>query len=45
MVEGVVRRKHGAMYGFEFVGISEGTREKIREICRELPPFMSMLDL
>jgi c-di-GMP-binding flagellar brake protein YcgR len=45
MVEGVVRRKHGSMYGFEFVGISEGTREKIREICRGLPPFMSMLDL
>jgi hypothetical protein len=33
----IVRRKHGAMYGFEFVGLSEDLRDRIRNICRELP--------
>ena len=41
----IVRRKHGAMYGFEFVGLSEDFRERIRNICRGLPLFTSMLDV
>jgi len=37
----IVRRKNGAMYGFEFVGLSE--RECIRKQCESLPPLSSML--
>jgi len=33
------------MYGFEFVGLSEDFRERIRNICRGLPLFTSMLDV
>ncbi len=43
-VKAVVRRKHGAMYGFEFVGLSEELRGRIRQICEGLPLFTSMLD-
>ena len=43
-VKAIVRRKHGAMYGFEFVGIHDEMREKIRNICRGLPLFQSILE-
>src|SRR3974390_259133 len=33
-VKAMVRRKHGAMYGFEFIGLSDDLRERIRNICR-----------
>jgi len=42
-INAVVRRKHGALYGFEFMGLSEETKERIRSICRGLPAFTSML--
>jgi hypothetical protein len=41
----VVRRKHGVMYGFEFLELSEETKERIGNICRGLPLFLSMLDV
>ena len=40
----VVRRKHGAMYGFEFVALSEDEKERIRNICRGLPLFTTILE-
>lgn len=42
---GLVRRKHGAMYGFEFLGLTEEQREKIRAKCKSLPPFQSLIDV
>ena len=44
-VMAIVRRKCGVMYGFEFVELSEETREKIREFCQRLPLFTTMLDV
>jgi len=43
-VQAIVRRKHGAMYGFEFLGLSEDTRERIRNVVRGLPVFLSILE-
>ena len=43
-VKAIVRRKHGAMYGFQFVEVTEDTKERIRTICRGLPLFLSMLE-
>lgn len=44
-VKATVKRKHGAMYGFEFVGLSEEQSEKIRKTCEKLPLFQSLLDV
>ena len=44
-VKAVVRRKNGTMYGFEFVGLSEEQREKIRKACEKLPLFQTLLDV
>jgi hypothetical protein len=44
-VHAVVRRKNGAMYGFEFVGLTEEQSAKIRAKCESLPLFTSMLDV
>jgi hypothetical protein len=44
-VYAVVRRKNGAMYGFEFIGLTEEQGTKIREKCASLPLFTSMLDV
>ena len=44
-VRAIVRRKYGAMYGFEFVGLKEEQRAKIRAACEKLPLFTSMLDV
>jgi hypothetical protein len=41
----IVRRKHGAMYGFEFLGLTEEQREKIKAKCKVLPPFRSLIDI
>lgn len=41
----IVRRKHGAMYGFEFVGLTDDQRGKIRKECERLPLFSSMIDV
>ena len=43
-LKAVVRRKNGAMYGFEFVGLTEEVRERIRNTCKGLPMFLSMLE-
>jgi hypothetical protein len=40
-----VRRKNGAMYGFEFEPLTEQQLEHIRKQCEKLPPFSSMLDV
>lgn len=39
-----MRRKNVAMYGFEFVGLTEEIRERIRNTCKGLPLFLSMLE-
>ena len=44
-VQAIVRRKNGAMYGFEFVGLTPEQKEKIRGKCESLPLFTSMLDV
>jgi c-di-GMP-binding flagellar brake protein YcgR len=44
-VKATVRRKGGAMYGFEFVGLTKEQKEKIRALCEKLPPFQSMADI
>jgi hypothetical protein len=44
-LQAVVKRKNGAMYGFEFVGLSDAQRDKIRKDCERLPPFSSMLNV
>jgi hypothetical protein len=41
----IVRRKNGAMYGFEFEGVSDQQRAHIRKQCESLPLFASMLDV
>ena len=43
-VKAIVKRKHGAMYGLEFVGLDEDLRERIRNVCRGLPLFQSILE-
>jgi PilZ domain len=44
-LQAIVRRKSGAMYGFEFAGLIEQQREHIRKQCEKLPLFSSMLDV
>jgi hypothetical protein len=41
----VIRHKTGAIYGFEFVGLSEEQRNAIRTKCQDLPPFVSLIDI
>jgi hypothetical protein len=41
----VVRRKTGSMYGFQFVELTEKQQKGIREMCKDLPLFRSMLDI
>jgi PilZ domain len=42
---GIVKHKTGAMYGFEFVGLTEEQREKIRNKCKALPLFVGLIDV
>lgn len=44
-LKAIVRRKCGAMYGFEFVGLAEQEKAKIRAKCEGLPLFTSMIDV
>lgn len=44
-LQAIVRRKNGAMYGFEFVNLAEPQLEAIRKQCEKLPIFSSMLDV
>ena len=40
-VNAIVRRKVGAMYGFQFVELSDDARGKIRQVCEKLPLFQT----
>jgi hypothetical protein len=42
-VQAIVRRKTGAMYGFEFLGVATELREKIQKLCEGLPLFQSLI--
>jgi hypothetical protein len=33
------------MYGFEFLGLTDAQREKIKAKCKVLPPFRSLIDI
>ena len=44
-VRATVRRNQGAMYGFEFRGISEELQQKILEQCKKLPLFRSTVNI
>jgi len=44
-VKAIVRRKVRAMYGFEFLGLTEGQTKQLRELCEGLPLFTSMADI
>jgi PilZ domain len=44
-VKAVVRRKVRAMYGFEFLGLTEAQNKGLRELCAGLPLFESMADI
>jgi hypothetical protein len=44
-VEAINRRKQGAMYGFEFVGVSPKVIEALQKLGEGLPPFQSMIDV
>jgi hypothetical protein len=44
-LKAVVRRKHGAMYGFEFLELTNEQRETIKTKCKSLPPFQTLLDI
>jgi PilZ domain len=44
-VEAIVRRKQGAMYGFEFIGLPPKVFEQLQKLCEGLPLFQSMIDV
>jgi c-di-GMP-binding flagellar brake protein YcgR len=44
-VEAIVRRKHGAMYGFEFLEITPRIREQLVKLCEGLHLFQSLIDV
>jgi len=44
-VKAIVRRKVRAMYGFEFLGLTEAQQKGLRELCAGLPLFESMADI
>jgi len=44
-LKAIVRRKHGAMYGFEFLWLTEEQKASIRAKCQSLPAFRSLLDV
>jgi PilZ domain len=41
-VEAVVRRKHGAMYGFEFLDLASRVQDQIGKLCEGLPLFQTL---
>ncbi len=44
-VEAIVRRKQGAMYGFEFIGITPQIEAHLVKLCEGLPLFQSLIDV
>ena len=40
-VKAIVRRKVGAMYGFEFLYLTQKQTQQIRDLCDKLPLFQS----
>lgn len=44
-VKAIVRRKVRAMYGFEFVRLTEEQTNGLRKLCAGLPLFQSMADI
>ena len=44
-VSAIVRRRTGSMYGFEFINLTEKRQKGIRDLCKDLPLFRSMLDI
>ena len=44
-LEAIVRRKQGAMYGFEFVELAPQIEDQIRKLCEGLPLFQSLVDV
>ncbi len=44
-VNTIVRRKKGAMYGFEFVGLTPKIEARILKLCKGLPLFQSLIDV
>jgi hypothetical protein len=43
-VQAVVRRRRGAMYGFEYSEVPPNIREAILKLCEGLPLFQSLID-
>lgn len=44
-VEGIVRRKNGSKYGFEFLGLTAQIEANILKLCEGLPLFQSLIDV
>jgi len=44
-VNAIVRRKRGAMYGFEFVELTSKVEARILKLCEGLPLFKSLIDV
>ena len=44
-VDAIVKRKKGAMCGFEFQGLPPKVEVGIRKLCEGLPLFQSMTDV
>ncbi len=44
-VEAIVRRKQGAMYGFEFIRITAQIEAQLVKLCEGLPLFQSLIDV
>lgn len=44
-VKAIVRRKVRAMYGFEFLGLTEQHTNSLRTLCAGLPLFKSMAEI
>jgi PilZ domain len=41
-VDAIVRRKRGAMYGFEFLELTPRVEDQIRKVCERLPLFQTL---
>jgi PilZ domain len=44
-VKAIVRRKIGAMYGFEFVDLTDQQQLQIRDLCKGLPLFQTVSEI
>ena len=44
-VKAIVRRKIGAMYGFEYLHLTLLQKRKLKQLCSTLPPFKSMAEI